>query len=45
MNLYELDKLIERVKDDKELHEFYTKKRAELVEKIKQAVIKKLITN
>jgi len=42
MNIYELDRLIEAVKDDKELYEFYTKKRVELVAKIKVNVAKAL---
>lgn len=38
MNIYELDRLIERVKEDKELFNFYTKKRKELVNQINKNV-------
>lgn len=38
MNLFELDQLIERVKNDKELFNFYTKKRKELVKEINRKI-------
>jgi len=46
MNLYELNKLIERVSDDKELTAFYTAKREELIKEINEkakAALKKEI--
>lgn len=42
MNLKELDKMIEAVRDDKELLSFYLKKRKELVAKIKANVMNEL---
>lgn len=38
MNIYELDQLIERVKNDKELFNFYTKKRKDLIKQINKNV-------
>ena len=34
MNLKELNKLIESVKEDKELSEFYTEKKKQLIERL-----------
>jgi hypothetical protein len=38
MNLHELNQLIEAVKNDKQLYDFYVKKRAELINKINKKI-------
>ncbi len=42
MNLYEVTALIESVKDDKELFNFYTAKKAELIKEINARVKEEL---
>ena len=38
MNLHELNQLIEAVKNDKQLYDFYVKKRIELISKINKKI-------
>tara|TARA_R110000772_G_scaffold158909_1_gene270081 strand:+ start:716 stop:1021 length:306 start_codon:yes stop_codon:yes gene_type:complete len=42
MNLKELNKLIESVKEDKELSEFYTEKKKQLIERLNNDILNNL---